>query len=145
MKFSDLLNYLSESDDTSENDLLYKTFSVNDDTDSTIKYRDHLHTRPYTQIFTRKDSSILNNTKGGPTFIQYSPDGKRHKHVIYHRDDKKHRLDGPAEIYYHDDGGVFWSKYYINGKQYSLEDYEKIMDNVDNDNVDSMTDVSSLF
>ena len=45
----------------------------------------------------------------------------------YYLDDKLHREDGPAVIVFLEDGSIWCENYYLNGKQYSKEEYLKLI------------------
>jgi hypothetical protein len=45
----------------------------------------------------------------------------------YQLNGKRHREDGPATQYWTTGGMIYHESYYLNGKQYSKEEYDKIM------------------
>ena len=81
-------------------------------------------------IVYREDGSVFrehysvdgqNHRVGGPTYVEYNENGSL-KEESYRRNNARHREDGPALILYDDDGVVLVRKYYLNGKQVTLED-----------------------
>lgn len=60
----------------------------------------------------------------GPVSICYHDNGKI-SHELYRVNYINHRTDGPAEIFYNEDGDIGEEEFWLNGVQYSEEEYYK--------------------
>jgi len=54
----------------------------------------------------------------------YYIDNKPYKE-FYYLSDKMHREDGPAEIWYYENGSVYSETYHLNGKELNKQQFEK--------------------
>ena len=70
--------------------------------------------------------TVIYHRIDGPAIIWYNQDGSV-ECEYYHVNNKRHRLDGPAQIWYHEDGSVKDGFYYINNKEYKKEDYDNLI------------------
>jgi len=59
----------------------------------------------------------------GPAY--YSYDNNNIRYVAYYINNIKHRLDGPAGIFYDMDGNIIQEAYYIDGIEYTKDNYHK--------------------
>jgi antitoxin component YwqK of YwqJK toxin-antitoxin module len=65
-------------------------------------------------------------------FKNYYPSGKiRSKDYYLRYNDKLHRIDGPAYIYYYESGKIYTVGYYINGQKHRLDGPAEIDYNCD--------------
>ena len=60
----------------------------------------------------------------GPAFIYYYENGQVNC-VYYYLNDKRHRTDGPAIIRYYENGQIQSEKYYLNSKPLSKKEFDK--------------------
>lgn len=67
----------------------------------------------------------------GPAVVMYDADGKV-RYETYYLEDKCHRVDGPAFIAYHMNGNIESEQYWLENRQYTKEEYYKIMEEVKN-------------
>jgi hypothetical protein len=58
---------------------------------------------------------------------------------------KRHRADGPAYIRSDDFGSPIASEYWINGKNYSKSEFDKIIQNVGKEHVQDIAELGDLF
>jgi len=70
--------------------------------------------------------SVIKHRTDGPAVIWYYEDGSVWREH-YCVNHKYHRLDGPAMIYYYAGGSVNYSDYYINNKSYNKEEYDNLI------------------
>jgi len=79
---------------------------------------------------TKIDHEFYYNSNGnrhrlnGPARIFYYRSGEIESE-IYYINGKKHRLNGPAEIWYHKSGEIEFEDYFVNGKEYLKEEFYK--------------------
>jgi len=89
------------------------------------KYK--VYTKEKGIIETNDGSGILELTLhrvDGPAYIRYDINANK-KIEEYCVDGKIHRLNGPAVIQYAEDGNIIYEVYYINGIEYTEENYHK--------------------
>ena len=84
----------------------------------------------------------VNTRKDGPAEIEYFQDGSlsRESYRLY---GQSHRLDGPAHIEYFD--GDTLEEYYIKGRKYDKEDFDKQFTGVDKDLRKDFVDMQDTF
>ena len=59
----------------------------------------------------------------GPASIDYYEDGSI-SYERWYKDGKYHRLDGPASINYHKDGSISYEDWYKDGEELTKEEFE---------------------
>ena len=81
------------------------------------------------------------------TLISDNVEEKFNRYEGWFKHGKLHRLDGPAVITRHirTHGPLKNDTYYINGKKYTKEEYERILSGVDKDQIDTLTDMLGGF
>jgi antitoxin component YwqK of YwqJK toxin-antitoxin module len=86
------------------------------------------------KIFRREDGSIESeewclddkyHRSDGPAVVWYYKDGSIESEVWY-LDGKRHRLDGPAEVQYYEDGSIYSEGWYLDNKQLTKEEVEDL-------------------
>jgi hypothetical protein len=64
--------------------------------------------------------------------------------VVYAKNGKKHRLTGPAVVGYYDNT-TFSESYYINGKLYTKEEFDKYVSGLNKDQAEMLGDLGQTF
>jgi antitoxin component YwqK of YwqJK toxin-antitoxin module len=81
----------------------------------------------------------------GPAKINYYPSGKLSTEFWY-KNGKRHRIGGPAVLDYDYDGKVVaFYEYWINGMQYTKEEYDNFFKNVRPEDMDMLSDLGLSF
>ena len=70
----------------------------------------------------RNEKGEIHRENDLPAFIRYYRNGNS-KQKIWYQNGKRHRIGGPATIWYNEDGSCFIECWYLNGNMYTEEDY----------------------
>ena len=60
-------------------------------------------------------------------------DGTKKIYREYYINDKHHREDGPASIWYHENGNIISEHYYINNEFLTKQEFDKLLEELTND------------
>jgi len=71
----------------------------------------------------REDNRYYHHREDGPAYIEYWKSVER-IYEAWYINNKRHRIDGPARIYYNPDGTIYKNYYYISGERLSKEQWE---------------------
>lgn len=88
------------------------------------------------------DQHYLHNDTGPATETLYND---KMRTVWYANHGKFHRLDGPAIITYRASGNILQASYYINGVNYTKEEFDEYTKGLDKDQLDMLGDLGQTF
>lgn len=136
MKFAELLCIL-ESDGKRELSISerYKVYDSNG--------KPYLPSTDNRREFAWVDGNMfLHNDTGPASKYTYSDGGYT---IWYAKHGKYHRLDGPAIYSYDKKRNSYFSKYFINGVEYTKEEFDEYIKGLNKDEVDMLTDLGQSF
>lgn len=135
MKFEELfILFESEETRTIKNGEIYKHFGKSGNIIPKTKRVKELKT-----VYVDKNNFI--HRLDGPAVLVYEPSTKRITYTGWFKHGKMHRLDGPAR-----EGDITGTQYWINGKQYTKEEFEKYVNGIVNkDDLNMLGDLGQSF
>ena len=143
MKFQELVQIIEQGKHINTNDECILV-----DAGTSVKYYDsktgklqYYETKRYDEV-TIDRNGFMHNDNGPARIAEMSYVEVKYE---YAKHGLTHRLDGPAEYYMHKGSIVSEDQIYaINGKEYSMEEYYKII-NALGDQAEDVVDISQLF
>lgn len=106
------------------------------------RYWDEAKTKLQTVSYYDTDGYL--HRDDGPAVIWYDINGKKEMEK-WMKHGMLHRLDGPAWVYYYEDGSLASVDYFINDKEYTKEEYEQYIKDMNKEQLGMLSDLGQTF